>query len=73
MQKVTQIDMGVIKPEIEIVLDERDIKSFAITGNDDLVFLDVRSEIVTVLPPHISFNHLAVVKRDCGDFVEVPI
>ncbi len=65
--------MGMVQPDLKIVLDERDIKASAIIRNDDLKFLDVLNEIIQVLPMNISFNRLAIIKRNGGDLVEIPI
>jgi len=63
--------MGLAESDIEIVLNKRNIKRFAIIRNDDFVFLDVLYEIIQVLPLNISFNRLTVIKGDCGYFVKL--
>ena len=65
--------MGVVESDIEIVLNERDIKTFAIVCDDHFVFLNVLNEIIQVLPLHISFNRLAVIKCNGGYIVEIAI
>ena len=62
-----------VQPDPKIVLDERDIKRFAVVRNDDLISLDVLNEIIQILPLNISFNRLAIVKRDGGDVVEISV
>ena len=51
----------------------RDIKAFAVIGDDDLVFLDILGKIIQVLTLNISFNRLAIIKRDGGDFVKISV
>jgi len=66
MQNVTQIDMGVVESNIEIILNERDIKRLAIVCDNHFVFLNVLYEIIQVLSMDISFNLMAVIKRNGG-------
>ena len=61
MQNVTQINMGMIKSDIEIILNERDIKAFPIIRYDDLVYLDVLYKIIQVLSMDIGLNRLTVI------------
>ena len=63
--------MGMVESDIEIILKKRDIKAFAVVADNNFVFLDVLYEIIQVLPLNISFNRLAVIKRDSGDLVEI--
>ena len=55
--------MGMIKSDLKIVLDERDIKAFAIVADNNLVSLDVLDKIIQVLSMDIGFNLMAVIKR----------
>jgi hypothetical protein len=65
--------MGMVQPDLKIVLDERDIKASAIIRNDDLIFLDVLNEIIQALPLNISFDRLAIIKRNGCYFVELAV
>ena len=73
MQNVTQIDMGVVESNIEIILNERDIKRLAIVCDDHFVFLNVLDKIVQVLPLHICFNLMTVINRNGCYIVEIAI
>ena len=62
--------MGVVESNIEIILNERDIKRLAIVCDNHFVFLNVLYEIIQVLPLHICFNLMTVIKRySCYYFV----
>ena len=65
--------MGLVESDIEIMLKERNIKAFAIVADNNFVSLDVLDKIIQVLSLHIGLDRFAVIKRDCGYFVEVPI
>ena len=62
-----------IQPDFEKALDERDIKTFAVIGDDDFVSLDVLNEIIKILSLNISFNLIPIIKRDGGYIVEISI
>ncbi len=65
--------MGMVQPDLKIILDERDIKASAIIRNDDLVFLDVLNKIIQVLPLNISEDGSAGIKGDGGDAVKISV
>ena len=62
-----------VESDIEIALNERDIKTLSIVANDHFVFLNVLYKIIQVLPLHICFNLMAIIKGDGGDIVEIAI
>ena len=62
-----------VEPNIEIVLNERDIKTFAVVADDHFVFLNVLDKIFQVLPPDICFYGLAIIQGDCGNRIIVPV
>ena len=62
-----------VESDIEIILNERDIKRLAIVCDNHFVFLNVLYEIIQVLPLHICFNLMTVIKGDGGYIVEIAI
>ena len=38
--------MGMVESDIEIMLNERDIKTFAVVADNNFVFLDILKEII---------------------------
>ena len=62
-----------VESDIEMVLNERDIKRFSIVCDDQFVFLNVLDKIIQVLPLHIGFNLIAIIKGDGGYIVEIAI
>ena len=58
--------MGLFESDFELVLNERDIKAFAIVADNNLVSLDVLDKIIQVLSMDIGFNLMAVIKRNGG-------
>ena len=70
---VTQIDMGMGESGIEMVLNERDIKIFAVVADNDFVSLKVLDEIIQVLPLHIGPDRFAIEKGNGGNIVEIAI
>ena len=65
--------MGMVESDIEIIFDERNIKTFAVVADNNFVFLNVLDEIIQVLSLNISFNRLAIIKSDCGNFVKLAV
>ncbi len=65
--------MGMVESDIEIVLNERDIKTFAVVADNNFVFLNVLDKIFQVLPLYIGLDRFAVIKGDCGNIVEIAI
>ena len=65
--------MGMVESDIEIILNERDIKTFAIVCDDHFVFVNVLDKIIQVLPLNICFNLMAIIKRDGCYIVEMAI
>jgi len=65
--------MGLVESDIEIAFKKRDIKAFAIVADNNFVFLNVLNEIIQILPLNISFNRLAIIKRDGCYFVKLAV
>ena len=65
--------MGMVESDIEIVLNERDIKTFAVVADNNFVFLNVLDKIFQVLPPYIGLDRFAAIKGNGGYIVEIAI
>jgi hypothetical protein len=65
--------MGMAESDIEIVLNERDIKRLAIVCGDHFAFENLLDEIIQVLSIDISFNLATVIKRNGCYWVIVAI
>ena len=65
--------MGLVESDIEMMLNERDIKTFAIIADNHFVFLDVLNKIIKIFPVNICFNRLTVIKGNGGYIVEIAL
>ena len=65
--------MGMVESDFEMVLYERDIKTFAVVADNNFVSLDVLDKIIQVLPVHIGQDRFAVEKGNGGNIVEIAV
>ena len=65
--------MGMGESDIEMVLNKRDIKTFAVVADNNFVSLNVLDEIIQVLPLHIGPDRFAVENGNGGNIVEIAI
>jgi len=62
-----------VESDIEIILNERDIKTFPVVCDDHFVFVNLINEVIQVLPLHIGFNLVAVIKGNGGYWMVMAI
>ena len=62
-----------VESDIEMVLNERNIKRLAIVCDDHFVFVNLLYEIIQVLSLYICFNLMTVINRNGGYVVEMAI
>jgi hypothetical protein len=65
--------MGMVESDIEMVLNERDIKTFAVVADNNFVSLNVLDKVIQVLTLHIGLDRFAVEKGNGGNIVEIAI
>ena len=65
--------MGMVESDIEIVLNKRDIKTFAVVADNNFVSLNILDKIFQVLPLWIGLDRFAIIKGNGGYIVEIAI
>lgn len=66
-QNMSQVNMSLIHFNVKVILDERDVKAFAVVRDDEIIVPDVLSEIIQIPTVDVVKDVFPVIERNGRD------